>query len=109
MIALAAVVAFTAAWLHLRNATHLPQVSAVILALAVPLLCGGVWWVVDLQLDPRTVNRVELGPRVYPPALRLAPSVDLNDYLTDVAGLKRDASRNRQQSLLENPVLDAED
>jgi hypothetical protein len=35
--------------------------------------------------------------------------VDLNDYLTDVASLKRDASRNRQQSLLENPVLDAED
>jgi hypothetical protein len=109
MIVLAAVVAFAAAWLHLRSATHLRQLAAASLALGAPLLCGGVWWVLDLQLDPRTVNRLEHGPRVYPPALRVAPSVDLNDYLTDVNGLKRDASRNRQQSLLENPILDAED
>ena len=32
--------------------------------------------------------------------------MDLNDYLTDAATLKREASRNRQQSLLETPVLD---
>jgi hypothetical protein len=68
-----------------------------------------VWWLVDLQLDPRTVNRVELGARVYPPALRLAPSVDLTDYLTDVADLKRDANRNRQASLIDAPILDEED
>jgi hypothetical protein len=109
MIGLAAVVAFVAAWLHLRNATHLRQLAAVLLAFGAPLLCGGLWWALDLQLDPRTVNRVEQGPRVYPPALRIAPSVDLNDYLADLAGLKRDASRNRQQSLLENPILDEED
>jgi hypothetical protein len=74
-----------------------------------PLICGGVWWLVDLQLDPRTVNRVTLGPRVYPSSPRLAPSTDLGDYLTDVAALKREANRNRQESLLEAPIFDAED
>ncbi len=109
MIGLAGLVAFGATYLHLRHATHFRRLASLSLALFAPLLCGGVWWLVDLQLDPRTVNRVETGPRVYPPSLRLAPSMDSADYLTDIAGLKRDANRNRQQSLLENPILDAED
>jgi hypothetical protein len=109
MVVLAGLVALAAAYLHLRKSTHFRRVAALSLALAAPLLCGGVWWLVDLQLDPRTVNRVELGARVYPPALRLAPSVDLTDYLTDVADLKRDANRNRQASLIDAPILDEED
>jgi hypothetical protein len=55
------------------------------------------------------VNRVELGPRVQPPALQLAPSMDPGDYLSDVAALKREANRLRQASLLETPILDADD
>jgi hypothetical protein len=109
MIVLAGVVAFFAAYLHLRHATHFQRLAALCLAVLAPLLCGGVWWLVDLQIDPRNVNRVELGPRVAPPWLRLAPSMDQADYLIDIAALKRDANRNRQQSLLENPVLDAEE
>lgn len=105
-IGLAALVALGATYLHLRNATHFRRLAAFSLALFAPVICGGVWWLVDLQLDPRTVNRVQLGPRVFPPSLRLAPSMDAADYLADIAELKRDANRNRQQSLLENPILD---
>jgi hypothetical protein len=105
-VVLAALVALGAAYLHLRHATHLRPLVSLLLAVLVPPLLGGVWWVVDQQVDPRTVNRMASGPAIYPPALRLSPSMDLNDYLTDVAALKREASRNRQESLLETPVLD---
>jgi hypothetical protein len=108
-VALAGVVAFVVAWRHLRYATHLPRAAALTLAVLAPVLCGGVWWLVDLQLDQRTVNRVVQGARIHPPSVRVAPSMDLGDYLTDVAELKREANRNRQQSLLESPVLDEQD
>lgn len=107
MAAMALGVALVAAYLHLRHATTFPRVIAAPLALLAPLLAGGVWWLVDLQLDPRGVSRVEPGADVFPPGWRLAPSVDVGDYLGDVAALKREASRNRQQSLLESPIFDA--
>jgi hypothetical protein len=106
MVAMAGVIAFGAAWLHLRQATTFRHLAAMLLALLAPLVGGGAWWLVDLQLDPRTVNRMENGPRVFPPSLRVAPSMDLADYLNDVAKLKREANIGRQQSLLESPVLD---
>jgi hypothetical protein len=105
-VLLAALVALGASYLHLRHATHLRPVISLLLALIVPPLLGGVWWVLDQQVDPRTVNRMDTGPAIFPPALRLAASMDVNDYLTDAAALKREANRNRQQSLLEAPVLD---
>lgn len=105
-VLLAALVALAASYLHLRNATHLRPVIALLLALIVPPLLGGVWWVVDQQMDPRTVNRMDPGPEIFPPSLRLAPSTDVSDYLSDTAALKREANRNRQQSLLETPILD---
>lgn len=108
MTALAALVAFVAAYLHLRTATHLPRLLALLLAAVVPPLLGGVWWLVDLQMDPRTVSRVQHGPNPYLPGLRLAPAMDVGDYLSDMAELKRNANRNRQQSLLESPILDVE-
>ncbi len=81
MVMLAAVVALLTAYLHLRNATHLPRLAAWLLSLLAPLICGGIWWLVDLQVDPPSVNRVTLGARIQPPALRLAPSMDAADYL----------------------------
>lgn len=107
MIPLAAAVAWVAAWLHLRNATLVPRLSSAILAMLAPLLCAGVWWLIDQQLDSRTVNRVATGAAVFPASVRVAPSMDLGDYLSDVAALKREANRNRQESLQEVPVLDA--
>lgn len=105
----AAAIAVVAAFLHLRNATHFQRLSSLLLALLVPLLWAGMLWLVDLQVDPRTVNRVEMGVDIQPPTMRLAASMDLGDYLADAAALKREANRNRQVSLLETPVLDAND
>jgi hypothetical protein len=109
MACMAACVALAAAYLHLRNATHFKRAASVVLAVLAPLICGGVWWLVDLQVDPRTVNRVAPGTAIYPPSLRLAPSMDVGDYFVDVAALKRTANRNRQASLLETPIIDADE
>jgi hypothetical protein len=109
MVMLAGVVALLATWLHLRHATRFGRVPSVMLAVLATLLCYGVWWLVELQVDPRTVNRVQLGAPIYPPSLRVAPSMDAADYFADAVELKREANRNRQQSLLENPILDVED
>jgi hypothetical protein len=109
MAGLAGIVAMVATWQHLRHATNLTRLPSIGLAVLAALLCYGAWWLVELQLDPRTANRVQLGPRIYPPALRVAPSMDAGDYFADVAGLKREANRNRQQSLLENPILDVQE
>jgi hypothetical protein len=103
---LAGVVSWFTAWRHLRYATRLHGAAALLLGLLAPAVSGGLWWLVELQVDPRTVNRVELGARILPPSVRVAPSMELGDYLSDVASLKREASRNRQQSLLAAPVLD---
>ena len=109
MAGMAACVALAAAYLHLRNATHYRRAICLALAVLAPLLLGGLWWLVDLQLDPRTVNRLAPQMAIYPPSLRLSPSMDLNDYLVDVAALKRAANRSRQASLLETPIIDADD
>jgi len=109
LVTLAACIALAAAYLHLRKATHFRRPASLALALLAPLICGGLWWLADLQMDPRTVNRVTAGTQVYPPWLRVAPSTDLGDYLADAAALKRAANRNRQESLLETPILDADD
>lgn len=105
-VVLAGLVSFAASWRHLHYATRLRRAVVLPLAVLVPLLSGGLWWLIDLQVDPRTVNRVVQGPRVLPPGVRVAPSVELNDYLADVTELKREASRNRQLSLLDSPILD---
>lgn len=109
MAVLAGVVAFIVAWRHLHYATRLKRYATLALALVVPVLGGGAWWLLDLQLDPRTVNRVVQGPPIQPPSVRVSPSLDLTDYLADAAELKREANRNRQQSLLAAPILDEED
>lgn len=109
MVMLAGVVALLATALHLRHATNFGPLPSVVLAVLATLLCYGVWWLVELQVDPRTVNRVQLGARIYPPSLRVAPSMDAGDYFLDAAALKREANRNRQESLLENPILDVEE
>jgi FHA domain len=101
-----ALLALATAWLHLRNATtYSPGVALVLGALA-PLMLGGVLWLAELQLHPRTVNRYDAGPAVYPSLLRFSPSTDLADYLADAESLQRAANRNRQASLLETPLID---
>jgi hypothetical protein len=109
MVALAGVVAFLVAWRHLHYATRLRRFASLLMAMLAPVLGGGVWWLLDQQLDPRTVNRVVQGPPIHPPSVRVSPSLDLADYLADAGELKREANRNRQQSLLAAPILDEEE
>jgi hypothetical protein len=104
----AGLLAFAMTWLHLRFATNIRSSMAAGLALLAPPLLIGLWWLVGLQRDPPSVNRLALGPDVQPAALRLAPGTDLADYLSDFAALKRAARDNRQASLLEDPLVDAE-
>jgi hypothetical protein len=101
-----AVVALATAWLHLRNATPYSGLVALSLSVLAPMILGGMLWLGDLQLHPRTVNRIRTGPDVYPTLLRLSPSTDLADFLSDAESLKRAANRNRQASLLEAPLGD---
>jgi len=108
-VLLAALVALAAAFLHLRHATHLKRTVSLLLAVIVPPVLGGVWWLTDQQIDPRTVNRVETGAQIFPPSLRLAPTMNPADYLADIERLQREANRNRQQSLLQSPILDTDE
>lgn len=96
-------------YLHLRKATYMKQQYALIFAGIATLALSGILWLIDLQTDARNVNRVVQGPAIYPPAIRIAPSMDVADYLTDVTALKRAANRNRQESLAESPLLDTDD
>ncbi len=96
-------------YLHLRKATYLNQRASLLFAGIATLAVGGALWLVDLQIDTRTVNRITHGPAVYPPAIRLAPSVDVSDYLSDATALKRAANRHRQESLVTSPLLDEDE
>src|SRR5690606_23504312 len=109
MVVLAAVVAFVVTWRHLHYATRLRRMATLSLALLAPLLRGGVWWLIAQRVDPRPVNRVAQGPPTEPPPLRMAPSRDLAGYLSGAGDLRREANRNRQQSLLASPSLAEDD
>ncbi len=102
-------VVLTMMYLHMRNATFLTHRWTLVFAGIATLSLAGTGWLINLQTDVRGVNRMVLGPEIFPPAIRVAPSVDVADYLTDVAALKRAANRNRQESLVEAPLLDADE
>jgi hypothetical protein len=108
LTAVAAVIGISATmgalYLHLRKATHLSARTAASIAIAIPLVLGITTGWLNQQNNTRDVNRVSLGAAVYPPKLRIAPSTDLNDYLTQANALKREANRKRQQSLAEMPL-----
>jgi len=106
---LAIALAFTMLYLHLRNATHMRRRNAAIAAGIATAALTSALWLVDLNLDDRNVNRIAYGPAIFPPSMRAAPSIDVADYLTDVMALKRAANRNRQESLVETPLIDEEE
>jgi hypothetical protein len=95
-----------ALYLHLRKATPFPPRAAVALATSGTIALAGAAWLLELRTDVRDVNRVVPGPAIQPAAMRVAPSRDLADYLTEVDALRRDASRLRQESLLEGRADD---
>lgn len=98
-----------ALYLHLRNATSYGRRTALAIAATLTLAIGTTAWLVQAWRDDGDVNRVELGPDVMFLERRVVPNRDPADYLADVEELRRAAARNRQQSLLETPLADADD
>jgi hypothetical protein len=103
------VIAGMTIFVHLRKATlYTPNVALAIAAI-VTLALTSTAWIIGRQLEGREVDRIVLGPDVYPSLPRIAPSDDLASYLDDVAALRRAASRNRQRALPEVPPFAGED
>jgi hypothetical protein len=72
-------------------------------------LIGAIAWSIAVGVDDGSVNRVDLGPDVRLDARRIVPNRDIADYLADVNRLQRAAGRERQKSLLNVPLADADD
>jgi hypothetical protein len=104
LIGMAAIIG--ALYQHLLKATHLVARTVVITAVSIPLMFGAAAGWLTEQTYTRDVNRIALGPDVFPPGVRLATTKDLNDYLAQTNSLKRDASRKRQQSLADMPLAE---
>ncbi|MGQ0429042.1 MAG: FHA domain-containing protein [Gammaproteobacteria bacterium] len=108
-IAVAGGMALFAIYLHLREATHYGRRTALALAGVVTVVVAAVAWIIAFGGEDGDVNRVKLGPDVRLGADRVVPNRDVADYLAEVDELKRDAGRERQKSLLDAPLADAED
>jgi hypothetical protein len=108
-IAVVALTVVGAIYLHLREATYYGRRIALALAAAVTLLIGISVWLVRIGMDDYNVNRVALGPDVRLGARRVVPNRDIADYLAEVDELRIAAARERQKSLLNAPLADAED
>ena len=101
--------ALAAIYLHLRVATRYGRRISLALAGAATALIGAIAWVVAIGLEDGDVNRVDHGPDVRLEARRVVPNRDLADYLAEIEELKRAAARERQKSLLNAPLADAEE
>lgn len=108
-IAVVSAVALAALYLHLREATHYGRRIALALAGAATVVIGAVAWIVSIGVDDGNVNRVDLGPDVRLGARRVVPNRDIADYLAEVDKLQLAAGRERQKSLLNEPLADADD
>jgi hypothetical protein len=108
-VAVVGVTALVAVYLHLREATHYKRRVALALAGAATLVIGAIAWVVAIGIDDGDVNRVNLGPEVRLGAERVVPNRDIADYLAEIDELQRTAGRERQKSLLNAPLADADD
>lgn len=108
-VAVVGAVALVALYLHLREATHYGRRMALALAGAATLVIGAIAWVVAIGVDDGDVNRVDLGPAVRLGAGRVVPNRDIADYLAEIDELQRTAGRERQKSLLNAPLADADD
>lgn len=101
--------ALVALYLHLREATHYGRRIALTLAGAAALAIGAIAWTAGIGIEDDDVNSVDLGPEVRLGADRAVPNRDITDYLSEVDDLQRAAGRERQKSLLNDPLADADD
>jgi hypothetical protein len=108
-VAVLGATSLVALYLHLREATQYGRRVSLALAAAVAAVICAVAWIVAVGVDDGNVNRVDLGPDVRLGARRIVPNQDIADYLADVDKLQRAAGRERQKSLLDAPLADAEE
>ena len=108
-IAAIGVAVLAALYLHLREATHYRRRMTFALAGAATLVIGAVAWIIAIGVDDGDINRVNLGPEVRLGAARFVPNRDISDYLAGVDELRLAAARERQKSLLNAPLADADD
>ena len=108
-IAVMGLTALAALYLHLREATYYGRRVSLALACASTLVIGAIAWIIAVGVDDGNVNRVDLGPEVRLDARRVVPNRDIADYMADVNRLQRAAGRERQKSLLNDPLADADD
>ena len=101
--------ALAAVYLHLREATHYGRRTSLALASAATLVFGAIAWSITIGGNDGDVNRVALGPDVRLEARRMVPNRDIAEYLAAVDQLKLAAGRERQKSLLDVPLADADD
>ncbi len=100
---------FAALYLHLREATDYGRRVALTLSAGATVVVGAIAWVIAFGVDDGDVNRVDLGPEVRLGADRVVPNRDIADYLAEVDELRLAAARERQKSLLNAPLADADD
>ena len=108
-IAVVAATVLAALYGHLREATYYGRRVSLALAAAVTLVIGIAAWIAKIGVDQADINRVALGPDVRLGARRVVPNRDIADYLAEVDALRLAAGRERQKSLLEAPLADADD
>ena len=108
-VAVVGATAFVALYLHVREATHYGRRIVLALAGAATLVIAAVAWIIAIGVDDGNVGHVDLGPDVRLEARRVVPNRDIADYLAEVEKLKLAAGRERQKSLLNAPLADADD
>jgi hypothetical protein len=108
-IAVIAAATIAALYLHLRVATHYGRRIDLALAGAVTIVFAAIAWIVAIGVEEGDVNHVDLGPEVQLGAGRVVPNRDIADYLAEIDELRRDAGRERQKSLLNAPLAEADD
>lgn len=108
-VAVVGATALAGLYLHLREATHYGRRIVLALACAAMLVIGAGAWIIAIGVDDGNVSRVELGPDVRLAARRVVPNRDIADYLAEVTKLQLAAGRERQKSLLDAPLADADD
>lgn len=108
-IAVVVLAVLAAIYLHLREATYYGRRIALALAGTVTVVIGISAWLIKAGMTENDVNRMRLGPDVRLGAARVVPNRDINDYLAEVDELKLGAARERQKSLLDAPLVDADD
>jgi hypothetical protein len=108
-VAVVVLAVLAAIYLHLREATYYGRRIALALAGTVTVVIGISAWLIKVGMTENDVNRMRLGPDVRLGAARVVPNRDINDYLAEVDELKLDAARERQKSLLNAPLVDADD